>query len=801
MIESRSGFGGLSDGELYPLQVLGIDPGGDVAMFKLSGREAFPYSKLGDSDNVRVGDTAIAMGNPFLLSDDYAPTVTSGIVSGIHRYQYGSGDVLLYSDCIQVDTAINPGNSGGPLFNLAGDVIGINGRISVSMRGRVNVGLGYAITANQIKPFIPGMRAGLLVEHGTIQATVRDRDAGVIFIELYEDGPAWNVGVRPGDELLRFANQPIESANHFASVLGTLPGDWPVALSFRDANGEIHHRMTRTEGVQIKTKKPFEPDLGVVGRAVERVIERFRKSAGDTLDSPESMSWPESHVTEGDEIVKYEVAASSDARMTWTPIENKSGTIKVQQIDGILSADSDGVPLPTTMDLAFRARAFLQDRLIVSNPNRVAGVFEHCGADALLDIDSNGISQSTLLECITASLDEHATIKLGFDAKSGALRRIVATDTPTREFVSLTLADKIGWPLGLSVESELGKQSIVIDGQKNNASHESPAQPNKCVKNIPTTLATHVFDHVARRVVKLIGARVGRSEGYGCGVLISTNGLVLTVDSGLLNSPNVRAYLYDGTARHVEIVHADRDLQLALVQLTPTNLNDDSTIDEAAYDCFDLNATPELSIGQSVFAGGNPFKVADKGEHISLSSGVYCGTTKLDATRGTQDFPYRGDVLVIDAITSAPGFAGGAVVESAGNLVGLVGRGVESRFTHTQLNYAIPNRVLVEFLSNASGTDNETPAVNRDVYHGIRFFELGYRSNPVFVERVRRRSPAAKAGIRKDDLIIGANGRPIAKLKALERIIDACEPGDTLELTVLRGEKVKKIRIELEEPK
>ncbi|MEZ6084339.1 MAG: trypsin-like peptidase domain-containing protein [Phycisphaerae bacterium] len=806
MVETRSGFGGMSDGKLYPLQVLGIDPGGDVAMFKLTGRDPFPFSNLGDSDLVRVGDTAIAMGNPFLLSDDYTPTVTSGIVSGIHRYQYGSGDVLLYSDCIQVDTAINPGNSGGPLFNLAGEVIGINGRISVSMRGRVNVGMGYAITSNQIKPFIPGLRAGLLVEHGTIQATVRDRDAGVVFIELYEDGPAWNIGIRPGDVLLRFANQPIESANHFASVLGTLPGDWPVALSYRDASGEVHHKITRTEGVKIKTRKPYEPDGDVVARAVERVLRRFHDTLGKSINIANDMRWKESHAAgeSANDPNEYAVAASDDSRLVWEPVDDNSGSVVVDRIDGELKATHNDAPLPLPMDLVFRARAFVQQRLVESDPQTSAGLFEHCGADALLDLDSNGQSHSTLLECLSASLDDHTTIRLGFDAAAGNLRRITVTDEPTREVAGITLADETGWPVDLDVESTLGRTAIrIVDRNMQDVDHHDDA-PANTAKKVPTP-AAKIFEDVANRVVKLTGARVGQSEGYGCGILISTNGLALTVDSGLLNSPNVRAHLYDGTPRQVELVHADRDLEAGAIQLKPVEFSDTPEETHGKYPCFDLNQTPSLTIGQPVFAGGNPFKVADKGEHISLSRGVYCGTTKLDATRGTQDFPYRGDVLVIDAITSAPGFAGGALVDGHGELLGLVGRGVESRFTYTQLNYAIPISVLSEFVANASNPatheSGTSTAKGRDVYHGIKFFELGYRSNPVYVERVRRGSPASRAGIRKDDLIIGANGRPIAKLEVLERIIDESEPGDVLELTVLRDDKVKKIRIELEEAK
>lgn len=133
---------GLNDGKVYDAVLVGIDPTGDVALIRLLGREDFPHATIGNSDTVRVGDWAYALGNPFLLATDFQPTVTYGMVSGVHRYQYPAGTFLEYTDCIQVDTSINPGNSGGPLFNEAGELIGINGRISVEKRGRVNVGAG-----------------------------------------------------------------------------------------------------------------------------------------------------------------------------------------------------------------------------------------------------------------------------------------------------------------------------------------------------------------------------------------------------------------------------------------------------------------------------------------------------------------------------------------------------------------------------------------------------------------------------------------------------------------------------------
>src|SRR5262249_833921 len=131
---------GLPDGVLYDAVLVGLDKVGDVALIKLLPKKEgakFPAAGMGDSDKGKAGDWALALGNRFLLATDFTPTVTYGLVSGVHRYQYPSGTLLEYTDCIQVDTSINPGNSGGPLFNLAGELVGINGRGSFEKRGRV----------------------------------------------------------------------------------------------------------------------------------------------------------------------------------------------------------------------------------------------------------------------------------------------------------------------------------------------------------------------------------------------------------------------------------------------------------------------------------------------------------------------------------------------------------------------------------------------------------------------------------------------------------------------------------------
>lgn len=239
----------MADGNLYDAVIVGIDPTGDVALIKLLGRDDFPAATLADSDAVRVGDWCFAIGNPFLLATDFQPTVTYGIVSGVHRYQYPAGTLLEYADCIQTDASINPGNSGGPLFNANGDLIGINGRGSFEKRGRVNVGVGYAISINQIKNFLGYLHSGRIVDHATLGATVAtDEDGRVIVTNILEESDAFRRGLRYGDQLLAFGGRPITTVNGFKNALGIFPKGWRVPLSYQ-RDGERHDIFVRLTGV------------------------------------------------------------------------------------------------------------------------------------------------------------------------------------------------------------------------------------------------------------------------------------------------------------------------------------------------------------------------------------------------------------------------------------------------------------------------------------------------------------------------------------------------------------------------
>lgn len=240
---------GMADGRVYDAVLVGIDPTGDVAIIKLFGRDKFPCAELENSDKLRVGDWVFAMGNPFLLATDLQPTVTHGIISGVHRFQAPSGTLLEYTDCLQTDASINPGNSGGPLFDAEGRLIGINGRGSFEKRGRVNVGAAYAISINQIKNFIGTLRGGCIADHATLGARVSSDDGGrPVVSDIVESSDAYRRGLRLDDEIISLAGRPVSTANGFKNVLGILPKGWRVPLSYRRA-GKQYDVLVRLAGV------------------------------------------------------------------------------------------------------------------------------------------------------------------------------------------------------------------------------------------------------------------------------------------------------------------------------------------------------------------------------------------------------------------------------------------------------------------------------------------------------------------------------------------------------------------------
>jgi S1-C subfamily serine protease len=273
---------GLPDGVLYDAVLVGLDRVGDVALIKLLPQKPgakFPFAPLGDSDKVQAGDWSLAMGNPFLLATDFTPTVTFGLISGVHRYQYPAGTLLEYTDCIQIDTSINPGNSGGPLFNLDGELIGINGRGSFEKRGRVNSGVGYAISINQIRNFMGQLRAGLDTDHASLGASMEsESEEGALAKVLVRgiiDSDARRRGLDTGDQLVSFAGRPVFTVNQYKNVLGLYPKGWRVPLTYRRDNDkkEILVRLMGIIRQEISDKPEGAPPPGPGGpRPAQRPI-------------------------------------------------------------------------------------------------------------------------------------------------------------------------------------------------------------------------------------------------------------------------------------------------------------------------------------------------------------------------------------------------------------------------------------------------------------------------------------------------------------------------------------------------
>ena len=282
---------GMPDGQLYEAEVLGIDPGSDLAVLRLLPKhegQTWPYRPLGDSDRLLVGQTVFAMGNPFLLATDFTPTVTFGIVSGTHRYQEGSGNrMLVYPDCIQVDAPVNPGNSGGPLFDEHGSVVGINGRISIGDRGRVNVGVGFAIASNQIRNFLPDLMAGRHAEHGTLDlsawfmnsGTGVERRRGVFVQQMFKDSVAAAAGIGLGDEITRFNGVEVRSANQLATMVGVLPAGTFVSVGYRPKQADDSFGDEREVVLRLAKLDTGSSRDGPGGRLASRQNRRFAASA------------------------------------------------------------------------------------------------------------------------------------------------------------------------------------------------------------------------------------------------------------------------------------------------------------------------------------------------------------------------------------------------------------------------------------------------------------------------------------------------------------------------------------------
>jgi serine protease Do len=257
----------LIDGKEYDATVVGRDPKTDLALIKIDAKNALPSAAFGDSDNLEIGDWVVAIGNPFGLET----TVTAGIVSAKGRV-IGAGP---YDDFIQTDASINPGNSGGPLFNLKGEVVGINTAIVSGGQG-----IGFAIPINMAKELLPQLKSKGKVTRGWLGVVIQKitpeiaktfglkETEGALVSDVTEDGPAEKAGIKRGDVIVSFNGKAIKEVDTLPKLVGaTEIGKKAKVGIIRDKKSlemEVVIGELKDEKLQASKKPEVEKDFGLV---------------------------------------------------------------------------------------------------------------------------------------------------------------------------------------------------------------------------------------------------------------------------------------------------------------------------------------------------------------------------------------------------------------------------------------------------------------------------------------------------------------------------------------------------------
>ncbi|MEP5152114.1 Do family serine endopeptidase [Planktotalea sp.] len=278
-------------GEL-PAKVIGTDPNTDIALLKVEAEAPLAFVSFGDSDISRVGDWVMAMGNP--LGQGFS--VSAGIVSARNRALSGS-----YDDYIQTDAAINRGNSGGPLFNMDGDVIGVNTAILSPNGG--SIGIGFSMASNvvvrvvdQLKEFGETRRGWLGVRiqdvtEDVAEAIGLEKVAGAMVTDVPE-GPSSEAGIEPGDVIMSFDGSDVEDTRSLVRTVGnTAVGKAVRVVVFRDGKTQtLKVTLGRREEAQnaVPASQPAEPEeptkTEILGMTVSEITDELREQL-DLADS------------------------------------------------------------------------------------------------------------------------------------------------------------------------------------------------------------------------------------------------------------------------------------------------------------------------------------------------------------------------------------------------------------------------------------------------------------------------------------------------------------------------------------
>ena len=282
----------LRDGRHLDAEIVGSDPGTDVAVIKVPAEQLTDIG-VANSDDLRVGDFVVAIGNPFGLGQ----TVTSGIVSALSRSGLG---IEGYEDFIQTDASINPGNSGGALVNLKGELVGIN--TAIFSRGGGNIGIGFAIPINLALQIMEQLLDNGMVERGFIGVQVQNLNAdlaeafgiknqkGAIVNSVLPGSPAEKAGLLPGDIITSINSKPVKAASDVRNHIGLLPvGEQVMFEVLRDGERKklkarvaaskeliLSERMLdkRLEGITLGDIEEGHPYFGKIKGVLITVIQR-----------------------------------------------------------------------------------------------------------------------------------------------------------------------------------------------------------------------------------------------------------------------------------------------------------------------------------------------------------------------------------------------------------------------------------------------------------------------------------------------------------------------------------------------
>jgi len=302
-----------------------------------------------------------------------------------------------------------------------------------------------------------------------------------------------------------------------------------------------------------------------------------------------------------------------------------------------------------------------------------------------------------------------------------------------------------------------------------------------------------LFQNAQRSVVKLYGAGGMRGlESYQSGVVIGDGSTILTSWSTVLDVDKVRVVTYDGRRLDAEMVGVDPECELALLRVENSKLPG-----------FVLEAKAQVRPGQRVFSITNLFGIAAGNEACSYQKGVVMAVADLQSKYTGLRSVYRGKVIVVDVMTNNPGAAGGALVDLGGRLVGVIGKELRDEQSGIWLNYSIPAEVAAASVERIlAGKTRSAGASLALAKNPHRALDLGMvlipnviPKTPAYIDRVRKDSLAARAGIEANDLVLLVNDQRVDSQKSFEQILQTIERGDSFQLLVQRGTELLRLQI------